>query len=157
MSRVGALRGFAESAEFTRICASYGITRGSLPPTEPRDMNFGVTMFVARCYTKALNRAYDIAGLNSWCNRIITSPSPRAEAIYVSTTGFFDSQEFINRRLSNNDFVDVLYRTFLGRAPDPAGKASWVAQLNAGADRHAIMAGFYNSAEFNRIMASYGL
>ena len=159
VSRAGALRGFAESTEFTRICGDYGINRGSLNRAylEARDLNFGVAMFVARCYTKALGRAYDVDGLNYWCNMINASPNPRATAIYVSTTGFFDSQEFQLRGLSNGAFVDVLYQTFLGRAADPAGRADWVRQLNAGADRHAIMAGFYNSAEFNAIMASYGL
>ena len=47
--------------------------------------------------------------------------------------------------------------TFLGRAADAAGRADWVSQLNAGADRHNVMAGFYNSAEFNAIMAGYGI
>jgi hypothetical protein len=159
VSRIGVLRGFAESAEFTRICGDYGINRGSLNRAylESRDLNFGIAMFVSRCYTKALGRAYDVNGLNYWCSRIMSSPNPRVEAIYVSTTGFFDSQEFQKRRLGNGAFVDVLYQTFLGRAADPAGRADWVRQLNAGADRHAIMAGFYNSAEFKRIMASYGL
>ena len=114
-------------------------------------------MFVARCYTKALGRSYDVDGLNYWCDAINASPTPKATAVYVSTTGFFDSQEFQNRRLGNGTFVDVLYQTFLGRAADPAGRADWVRQLNAGADRHAIMAGFYNSAEFNAIMAQYGI
>ena len=40
---------------------------------------------------------------------------------------------------------------------DAGGRANWVSQLNAGADRHNVMAGFYNSAEFNAIMASYGI
>ena len=88
---------------------------------------------------------------------INSSPTPTAAAIYVSTTGFFDSQEFQNRRLGNEAFVDVLYETFLGRAADAGGRADWVSQLNAGADRHNVMAGFYNSAEFNNIMADYGI
>ena len=59
---------------------------------------------------------------------------------------------------TRNECEKTLYNlTFLGRAADPAGRADWVRQLDAGADRHAVMAGFYNSAEFNAIMASYGL
>jgi hypothetical protein len=159
VSRTGVLRGFAESTEFTRICEAYGINRGSVNPAylENRDHNYGITKFVARCYTKALGRAYDADGLNYWCGVINSSPTPKATAVYVSTTGFFDSQEFQNRRLGNGAFVDVLYETFLGRAADAGGRADWVSQLNAGADRHNVMAGFYNSAEFNNIMAGYGI
>jgi hypothetical protein len=159
VTRAGVLRGFAESTEFTRICRNYGIERGGVNPDylQPRDQNYGITKFVARCYTKALGRAYDADGLNYWCQQILSSPNPKATAIYVSTTGFFDSQEFQNRRLGNGAFVDVLYQTFLGRAADAAGRADWVSRLNAGADRHSVMAGFYNSAEFNNIMAGYGI
>jgi hypothetical protein len=158
VSRAGAVRGFAESSEFTGICREYGITRGSIGRNylEYRDINFGVTMFVSRLYTKALGRNYDVVGLNNWCNKINTSRSPKAAAIQAAA-GFFHSAEFKNRRLSNAAFVDTLYQTFLGRNPDQTGRANWVRRLNGGMSRDAAMAGFYNSAEFNSIMAGYGI
>lgn len=158
VSRAGILRGFAESNEFGEICANYGVQRGELTDLDARDLNYGITMFVARCYTKALEREYDVDGLNNWCGQINAAyPNMKAKAIEVSTTGFFDSNEFLSKNLSNEAFVDVLYQTFLGRAADDDGKSNWVGQLNAGADRHAIMAGFYYSPEFNEIMRSYGI
>jgi hypothetical protein len=158
ISRVGAINGFAKSAEFTSICQQYGIVRGTVNPAylEKRDANFGVTLFVARLYTKALGRSYDIGGLNNWCNRINTSRTPKAAAIQAAV-GFFHSAEFQNRRLSNAAYVDVLYNTFLGRNPDAAGRANWINRLSGGMSRDAAMAGLYNSAEFNAIMASYGI
>ncbi len=58
-----------------------------------------------------------------------------------------------NRVPFNDYYVETLYDALMNRV----GKADWVSQLNAGADRHAIMAGFYNSAEFDKIMADYGI
>ena len=158
ISRTGIFQGFAESAEFTRICNAYGITRGNVDRSrlEPRDVNRGVTQFVARCYTKALGRNYDVDGLNHWCTKINSSPTKKATAIQVSKS-FLTSAEFQRRKLSNSAFVDVLYQTFLGRAPDAAGKQHWLNKLNSGISRNTVMAGFYNSKEFAAIMASYGI
>ncbi len=158
VSRRGVFRGFAESAEFTRICNDYGITRGNVDRSklEQRDLNYGVTKFVARCYTKALNRNYDVKGLNSWCGKINSSSTKKATAIQVARS-FLKSAEFQRRNLSNSAYVDVLYQTFLGHAPDSKGRQSWLNKLNSGVSRDTVMAGFYNSNEFTNIMASYGI
>ncbi len=158
VSRVGVFRGFAESAEFTKICDNYALTRGNVDKgkLESRDLNTGVTLFVARCYTKALNRKYDLNGLNYWCDKINSSSTKKAMAIQVAKS-FFSSAEFQRRRLSNSAFVDVLYQTFLGRAPDTAGKKYWLGKLNSGVSKNTVMAGFYNSKEFASLMAGCGI
>ncbi len=158
VSRAGVFRGFAESAEFTRICDRYDIIRGNVDRSklEPRDVNKGVTMFVARCYTKALNRNYDVTGLNKWCDKINSATDKKGMAIQVAKN-FLTSAEFQRRYLSNSAFVDVLYQTFLDRAPDSKGKASWLAKLKSGVSRNTVMAGFYNSTEFSQLMAKYGI
>ena len=113
-------------------------------------------MFVARCYTKALNRNYDVNGLNHWCAKINSASAKKAMAIQVSRS-FLTSAEFQRRKLSNDAFVEVLYQTFLDRKSDAAGKKHWLDKMKAGANRDSIMASFYNSAEFNKIMAGYGI
>lgn len=155
VSREGVYKGFAESAEFTNICASYGIERGYVAVNEGRDLNTGLTMFVSRLYTKALGRTYDISGLNDWCNRIIGGSWSLTDA---ATTGFFHSQEFLNKNLSNEEYVKVLYRTFLDREYDQAGLNDWVNRLNTGqASRDEVLRGFSYSQEFANIMRQYGL
>ncbi len=153
----GVLKGFAESDEFTEICQNYKINRGSIPVSHPLDVNQGVTKFAARCYTKTLGRKYDEEGLINWVNYINNSANPRQTAIDVSTNQFFHSQEFMNKNTTDEQFVDILYASFLGRNPDPNGRADWVKQLKEGASRDQIMAGFYKSQEFDGIMRSYGL
>lgn len=157
MSRQFVLAGFTNSDEFSAICSRYSIERGKYESTEPRDKNFGVTAFAARCYTKALGRNFDVDGLNDWCSRILNSPDMRAVALDMASNGFFHSVEFTNKNTSNDEYVDILYRTFLGREADPAGKADWVGKLNAGVSRDEVMAGFSGSVEFDGIMKYYGL
>ena len=57
----------------------------------------------------------------------------------------------------DEEFVEILYETFLGRASDPAGKTTWVNCLKKGQSRDEVMKGFSNSAEFSKIVASFGL
>ncbi|SFP88301.1 protein of unknown function [Butyrivibrio proteoclasticus] len=149
--------GFVGSEEFANLCASYGIQPGTFVLTEERDKNAGVTKFVSRLYTQALGRNYDVDGLNDWCGRI-NANSSRSNILNVSTNGFFHSQEFTNKNLTNTEFVKVLYRTFLGREYDDAGLANWVGQLDRGENtRDGVISGFANSQEFSNIMAQYGL
>lgn len=154
VGREGVFRGFAQSREFEMICASYGIEQGTVSVSEARDKNFGLTTFIARLYTRALGRTYETAGLNDWCGRILAG----SWTVYdVSTKGFFHSKEFYNRNLSDDQYVKVLYRTFLDREYDRAGYDYWMSRLAAGASRDEVLAGFSNSREFAELMKSYGL
>ncbi len=157
MSVNAILAGFVGSEEFGNLCKTYGIQPGSYACAEARDQNLGVTSYVARLYTQALGRNFDPNGLNDWCGRIIADPS-RDNIIQVAANGFFHSQEFLNKNLNNEEYVKVLYRTFLGRECDPNGLADWVGQLDRGEkSRDEILPGFANSQEFSNIMAQYGL
>ena len=82
---------------------------------------------------------------------VVPMVNPRSER------NFLTSAEFQRRNLSNSAFVDVLYQTFFNRAADAAGKQHWLNKLNSGVSRNTVLAGFYNSAEFSRLMASYGI
>ena len=150
--------GFVGSDEFCNMCWNqYDISPGTYELTDPRDQNFGVTSYVARLYTQALGREYDPAGLSDWCGRIIENPD-RDNIIDVAATGFFHSEEFQNKGLSNEEYVKVLYRTFLGREAEEAGLNSWVEKLDSGENtRDEILPGFAYSQEFTNIMAEYGL
>ncbi len=153
--RLGVFRGFAESDEFNKICGSYGINRGTVKITEGRSRNAGVTAFVGRLYTECLGRSYDEGGLNNWCNIICDK---KWSVNKVSTDGFFFSKEFLEKNTSNEEYVRILYATFLGREPDKTGYDMWVGILNRGEkSRKEVLYGFSNSDEFGKIKASFGL
>ena len=151
-SRTYAYRGFVESQEFTKLCESYGIQRGSVTLTEPRDQNDGITRFVSRLYSKALGRTPDISGLNAWTNVILNKESSPEKVAF----GFFFSDE-MKKNLSNEEFTKVLYRVFLNREADSAGLESWVKLLEDGMRRQAVMYGVSKSQEFGDILRSFGL
>lgn len=154
MSRLYVMNGFSGSNEFKEICNNCGFSAGQIPVRENRDKNQGYTAFVTRLYQQALGRDYDIPGLNNWTGLL---NDRKWNAYRVATEGFFHSPEFLNMRLNNEEFVKVLYRTFLGREYDERGLRDWINALNSGKSRDEVIAGFANSKEFREIMASYGL
>ena len=153
MSRTYVFRGFAESIEFTKICEKYGIIRGKVDLTEPMDQNEGVTRFVVRCYRLCLNREPDKVGLNSWCQGILDNTCSAKKTAY----GFIFSTEFLNKNMSDDQYVTTLYRTFLDREPDADGKQTWINALNGGLTRFDVFNGFADSVEFKNLCESFGV
>ena len=152
------INGFCGSAEFKGICESYGINPGSVTVTEGQEQQAGasdekIKAFVIRCYKIILGRDADEGGLNTWSNELKSGRKAAAEIIEA----FVNSQEFQNKRYSNPDAVEILYKAMLGRGSDAAGKSSWVAQLNNGQPLTAIINGFCGSAEFKTLCDSYGI
>ena len=153
VSREYIFHGFVASAEFGQICNNYGIRAGSFSLQQGRDLNAGATFFVSRIYTKALDRQYDVDGLNYWGKEIASGRiTPRQAAIR-----FFHSQEFLNKNLDDEEYVKRLYRTFLNRELDESGFAYWKNELRTGKSRDKVLEGFADSTEFRKIMSEYGL
>ncbi len=153
MSRTFVLKGFIDSTEFDGLCAYYGIQRGTINVVENRDKNRGATGFVWRFYQVALERTPDMAGLNDWTGRLVDKKASPEDV----GKGFIFSPEVAGKKLSNEDFVKLLYRTFLGREYDSTGLHDWVERLENGMSRLDVFYGFSRSKEFGDIVASFGL
>lgn len=159
VSRAYVFRGFCHSDEFSKICDNYGITRGNITLTESRDQNHNVTMYVYRCYTHTLGRKPDAKGLNFWTDQIL---SKKRSPVDVAGNFIF-STEFKKKKLSDEEYVKILYRMFLDReynAPgtDPNGIQFWLNELKSGnRNRYEIFLGFANSKEFGLVLNSFGL
>lgn len=153
LSRMHVFKGFAESDEFSRICASYGIVRGNATLTAPMDQNEGVTKFLVRCYRLCLGREADESGLNAWCAQILSGANTAKQAAY----GFVFSNEFKDKNLSDEEFVKTMYRVFMDREADGAGLNAWIEVLRSGQSREHVFNGFADSTEFHGICASYGI
>ena len=71
---------------------------------------------------------------------------------------FFFSEEFVGKNVSDEAYVDLLYRTIMGREPDEAGKSGWVNELKKGyITRKDMLKAFIESTEFTRFCAGYGI
>lgn len=152
-SREHVLSGFVNSQEFSGLCDRYNIARGTMQEDGSSVYRPGVRQFVMRLYLKALNRRGETMGVEDWTNEINTgrkTPEDVAKA-------FFASDEFLNRRLSDADYVETLYQTFMDRASDADGKADWIRRLRGGMTREEVLEGFSRSEEFRKIMKDYGI
>lgn len=154
MSKREVIQGFINSTEWANLCLTYGILSGgtgvpniSIEPSEK------VIAFATRLYTTCLGRDADPHGLADWSSQLANLKITGSSAAH----GFFFSEEFLIQNFSNDEYVTRLYRTFLGREPDPAGFADWTGQLAAGASRESIFRGFAGSAEWAVICSDYGI
>jgi len=109
--------------------------------------------YVHHFYRQILNRDCAPVERSGWAEGLINGSFSVADMAY----GFFFSEEFLNRNLSNEEFAAVLYRGMFGREPDPGGYSAWVNALNGGANRQDVIAGFLNSSEFAGLCANYGI
>lgn len=152
-SRKYVLSRFVLSNEFTEICNTYGIDKGQVDLTEAKDQYFGATKFVVRLYRTVLKREPESAGLDYWVELIGTNEITPYEA----AERMVNSPEFINAKYSDEEYVDILYRAFLDREADYAGKEYWLEKLSSGISRNEVLRGFAYSPEFIGIAHSYGL
>lgn len=101
---------------------------------------------VYRVYLATLDRIPDPAGFGNWTELLASGQKAMLEVV----AGFVGSQEFQRTygALDNRAFVTLLYRNVLDRAPDAAGLNKWLAELDHGTSRAAVVLGFSDSLEF---------
>ena len=110
-----------------------------------------ISAFVNRLYQVCLNREPDKAGKIDWVERL-----EKHEVTGITAAGgFIFSQEFKNKNLCNEDYVEQLYQAFMGRASDEGGKAYWIGNLESGMTREQVFNGFAISTEFKNLCESY--
>jgi hypothetical protein len=95
-------------------------------------------------YTTALGRGYDEEGKQYWASELanfnITGESVGAF--------FFLSDEMNGYGLSDQEYLNRLYATFMNREPDADGAAYWLSVLSSGTPRADVVFGFTRSPEF---------
>ncbi|MFA5014516.1 MAG: DUF4214 domain-containing protein [Actinomycetota bacterium] len=68
---------------------------------------------------------------------------------------FILDEEFKNRNLSNEEYVNVLYGVLLNRQADYKGFRHWVSNLNGSLDRDEVLYEFLKSPEYKTIVDIY--
>lgn len=108
------------------------------------DVN-GIPAQVMRLYDATLDRQPDQAGLDLYVQAMASG----SRTLVALASILVDSPEFQARygALSNQQFVEQLYRFSLDRAGDPQGIAHYVNALNAGTSRAAVVVIFSESPE----------
>ena len=109
--------------------------------------------FISRLYTVALNRDYDEKGLNDWVDAIKTS----TYSINQVAELFILSPEFEANEYTDEEYVLILYSTFMNRIPSQDELNFWVDYLKEGNSRELVLSGFTYSIEWSNICAEYGI
>lgn len=113
----------------------------------------GIEGFVTRMYTTCLGRNAESGGFQYWTNRL----SNRIIGGSDVADGFFFSAEFLNDNFSNEEYVNRLYLTIMGRNYDQDGFNYWVSSLQNGRSRYSVLQGFMYSQEWTDICTSYSI
>ncbi len=107
--------------------------------------------FVSRLYETCLERKARPDEIAAWTDRLESGASTGADTAY----GFIFSEEYKRKQEGNEDYVEMLYRTILGREPDGEEQQGWLDYLRRGASREWVFAGFVNSTEYTRLCGRY--
>jgi len=151
-SRKDVVNGFIESTEWCEICAYYGVKSGA-QYHKSRIASKKATAFATRLYTCCLGRAPEEDGLKFWSLALTNLEKSGFDAANL----FFTSNEFINYRFSDAEFLRRVYLTFMGRDPEPNGFQFWMTNLANGESRDKVLVLFAQSDEFTGICKEYGI
>ncbi|MCQ2527799.1 MAG: DUF4214 domain-containing protein [Saccharofermentans sp.] len=131
----------------------YGLEAGEYKYTEEAEQSYQLKVqFVELLYNKFLGRSPDRVGIEGWTYALDNGFSGPQIAASI-----FNSNEYLSKNLSDDEYLTQLYRTCLGREPDAVGYESWMAYLRSHYSRNYILAGFINSIEFKNVCAQYGV
>lgn len=115
-----------------------------------------VHAFVERLYVNMMGRPSDASGLNYWSDALISGNLSGKEI----ADKFYYSDEFvkINSSIDDEEFVEIMYQTLLGRASDASGLSYWCSLLDSGArSRDFIYRSFLDSEEWKTICSDNGI
>ena len=144
---------FCCTPEFTSLCEAYGIVRGNYFSDHNIEQTLKIDLFVNRLYKIVLGRDCDTSGLEYWTTNLKTGTKTGKEV----AGDFFLSKEYEDKNVSDDKYIDDLYRTLMGRDGDSDGIAYWTKSLKDGTPRRNIFLGFADSDEFLDICNSYGI
>ncbi len=111
-----------------------------------------IVEFVNRMYRIILEREPD-AGSETWINGLRDGSFTGVRV----ADGFVLSEEMLNKDISNQEFVKILYRAFFGREADVNGLKTWTDLLDSGCKKTYVFAGFANSTEFGTLCTNAGI
>ena len=121
-------------------------------PEPAKDPSF--EEFVERLYTVALGRASEPEGKAFWVEQVVKNGFTGADCARFFMLG---APEFLGRNLTDDEFVEVLYKTYFDRESEPDGKAYWMGRLASGENRAVLVEEFIESVEWCNVCAGYGV
>ena len=145
ITRADAVGFFVDSQEWADTCALGGIRSGtSFVPKINVYPNISVKSFTERLYKTALKRDVDYPGMAYWAV-LLASHRITGEEVGLQ---FFISKELQDQNISDEEFINRLYLTFMGRKGESDGISYWKDLLQKGTSRESVVLGFTRSQEY---------
>ena len=107
--------------------------------------------FVLRLYKLCFNRTPVDAEVNYHVNELIKGTSKAGNI----TFNFFNSPEFLNKNINDDNYVKLCYQVLMNRNGDKEGIEYWKNNLLNGVSRNYVLDKFIKSLEFNNICKEY--
>ncbi|MBP5491668.1 MAG: DUF4214 domain-containing protein, partial [Clostridiales bacterium] len=89
-----------------------------------------------------------------WVEQVVKNGFTGADCARFFMLG---APEFLGRNLTDDEFVEVLYKTYFDRDSEPDGKAYWMGRLASGENRAVLVEEFIESVEWCNVCAGYGV
>lgn len=107
--------------------------------------------FVNGFYEAFLEREGEAKGIEAWSHQLVHGILSGAEL----AQNFCNSPEFINRNLSDEQYIITLYKGIMGRTAEKKGVAYWKSKLDQGLSRQYILKQFIAADEFTSLCERY--
>ncbi len=135
------------------LCLRFDLTV-DLVSFELPNPNPSFAEFVERLYTIALDRESDPEGKQFWVDQVENKGATGADC-----ARFFllEAPEFMERKLTNEEFLNTLYRVFFDREGDPEGLDFYLKALKNGATKQYVVECFIESKEWVEVCERFGV
>lgn len=137
------LQKFVNSEYFTELADLFELERGALHE-DGRAVNIGVCRFINRLYQVVLERKYDTWGYCTWALMVSDYNCSMEEL----ARAFFDTEKYLSRNTTDEEYVEHLYNVFFNRVADAEEVDAWCELLDADSTRDEVLLCFSRSDEF---------
>ena len=107
--------------------------------------------FITNLYIQFYNRRPQTDEINYWVIKMEWGLVSYSEIPGI----FLSSKEFNERKISNADFINILYQGLFDRPADTDGSKYWADTLKRGVNKSEAAAAFLNSDEFKKLSEGY--
>ncbi len=135
---------FAFSNEFAEFCDKCNVTNYSIEDQ--------LEAFLERLYLLILDRESDPQGKEEWKKALLKREITASKLVKE----FFNSKEFKEKEINNEEFIKIAYRAILAREPEDDGLKYWTSLLNDKKySKEEILDKFLKSPEFKALIQKY--
>ena len=120
--------------------------------TVAQDADELMSRFIMRFYMYGVKRQPSDAEVEEWLDDLRNGKSGSDVA-----REFMLDPELLSPSVSNEDYVERLYRCLLGREPDEDGYEYWVGVLESGVSRESAVESMLGTQEWEEYCGSYGV